>query len=56
MTAQNKKTLVEIVILVACILVIVFGGRYERGYYAIASEPFVAVFGAFVIWIRRNKK
>ena len=56
MTIQNRKVLFEIAILTIVRLLIIFGGRIERGYYAVASEPFVAVFGALVIWLRRKNK
>lgn len=55
MTVKKKRILIEIIILAAFIALIAIGGKYERGYWAIASEPFVAVFGALVIWIRRGK-
>ena len=55
MTAQKKRILFEIARLIAIIVLVIFGGRIERGYYAVASEPFIAVFGAIVIWIRRKK-
>ena len=55
MTARKKKIITEIIILVICILVIIIGGRYERGYFAVASEPFVAAFGILVILISNKK-
>ena len=56
MTMQKKKVLFEIAILGIVILLVIFGGRIERGYYAVASEPFIALFGALVIWLRRKNK
>lgn len=56
MVTQKKRILFEIIVLVAVIVLVVFGGRIERGYYAVASEPFIAVFGALVIWLRRKNK
>ena len=50
-----KRTLFQIAILCAIITLIVFGGRLERGYYAVASEPFVAVFGILCIILGRRK-
>lgn len=55
MTKQKKKILFEISVLALVIVLVIFGGRIERGYYAVASEPFIAAFGAFIIWLRRKK-
>lgn len=53
---NKRKIVVQVLVLALVILAIVFGGRIERGYYAVASEPFVAVFGALVIWARCKTK
>ena len=48
------KTFWQIVLTIAVIALIVFGGRIERGYYAVASEPFVAV--VMIGWIVYTRK
>lgn len=48
------KTFWQIVLTIAVIALIVFGGRIERGYYAVASEPFVAV--VMIGWIIYTRK
>lgn len=50
MTKQKKRILWQVVLTAIVIAVIVFGGRIERGYYTIASEPFVLAVSAFLIW------
>ena len=52
---KKSDLIFEIVILVIVIALIVIIGAHERGYYCVASEPFVAVFGIIFIIERRRK-
>ena len=51
---KYKRIFWQIVLTAVIIAVIIFGGRIERGYYAVASEPFVAV--VMIGWIIYNIK
>lgn len=54
MSSKNKKTLWQIVGLIVVLALVIIGGRIERGYYAVASEPFLtAVWIAWIIYSRR---
>lgn len=56
MTARRKEIFIQLIILAVVIMVVIFGGRYERGYYAVASEPMVLAVGIFLIYLNHKLK
>lgn len=56
MTARKKEVFIQLIILAVVIMVVIFGGRYERGYYALASEPMVLAVGIFLIYLNHKLK
>jgi len=52
---RNRRTLLDVMILAAVLILVVVMGHVTRGCWAVGPEVMIAPLGALIIWERRNE-